>query len=166
VTAPTEALAAECRRLSQDCAYTATTFIIWLRWLRGIHVICEVSPLAFGALAAWRIVAQSSPIWAAVFTLLATAIPPAYRASKTEAAIRAYVVAAGEFTNLRDRFRQAALISSSKSFPEFEADVAPLIVRLENVRACPLTPPEWFFRLARHKHEAGHYSHDTDEAVQ
>jgi len=46
---------------------------------------------------------------AAFLTLLATAIPPAYRASKLDSAIDDYTLLAGEFTNLRDRFRQAAL---------------------------------------------------------
>jgi hypothetical protein len=166
VNGPGDALIDECHRLSEDCAYTATYFTIWLRWLRGIQVFFQVSPVAFGALATWKIVAQTSPTWGAVFAvfaLLATAIPPAYRASKIDPAIAEYTTAAGEFTNLRDRFRQAALISSHKPFPEFEADTKLLIERLEKVRARALTPPEWFFVLARRKHRAGHYHHDHDE---
>jgi hypothetical protein len=160
---PSDALIDECHRLSEDCAYTATNFTIWLRWLRGIRVIFQVSPIVFGALATWKIVAQTSPTWGAVFALLATAIPPAYRASKTDEAIAEYTTATGEFTNLRDRFRQAALISSYKPFPEFNADTKLLIERLEKARARALTPPEWFFVLARRKHRAGHYHHDYDE---
>ena len=121
------------------------------------------TPVIFGALATWKIVSQTSPTWAAVFTLLATVIPPAYRASKTEVAIEDYTVATGEFTNLRDRFRQAALISSQKSFEEFEAVSTRLFERLEKVRSRALTPPEWFFRLARRKIRAGDYDHDYDQ---
>jgi hypothetical protein len=55
--------------------------------------------------------------------LLATASPPAYRASKLDSAIDDYTLLAGEFTNLRDRFRQAAL----KPFEQFEAETKPLI---------------------------------------
>jgi hypothetical protein len=109
-------------------------------------------------------VAQNSPLWGSVFTLLATVIPPAYSASRTTAHIEEYRVAAGEFTNLRDRFRQAAEISSHKPFSEFEADTKPLFDRMEKVRQRMLTPPEWCFRLARRKHKAHHYRHDYDEA--
>jgi hypothetical protein len=72
-------------------------------------------------------------------------------------------VLAGEFTNLRDRFRQAALISSKKPFTEFEADTKPLFARLEKARSRTLTPPDWCFKLARRKIEAGDYAHDYDE---
>jgi hypothetical protein len=166
VSGPVDALVDECHRLSENCAYTATNFTIWLRWLRGIRMFFQVSPVVFGALATWKIVAQTSPTWGAVFALLATAIPPAYRASKTDEAIAEYTTAAGEFTNLRDRFRQAALISSHKPFPEFDADTKPLIERLEKAHARTLTPPEWFFVLARRKHKSGHYTHDHDEQKQ
>jgi hypothetical protein len=32
------------------------------------------------------------------------------------------------------------------------------------MRAVSLTPPDWFFVLARRKHKAGHYRHDYDES--
>lgn len=108
-------------------------------------------------------VAQNSPVWGAVFTLLATVIPPAYRASKTNTAINDYRTLAGEFTNLRDRFRQTALISSHKQYAEFEAETKPLFDRLEKARRQMLVPPEWCFKLAQRKYQAGHYHHDYDE---
>jgi hypothetical protein len=154
----------ECRRQSENCAYTSTTFTIWLRCLAGIRVFCKVAPIVFGALATWKMVAQNSPLWGSVFTLLATVIPPAYSASRTTADIEDYRVAAGEFTNLRDRFRQAAEISSHKPFSEFEADTKPLFDQMEKARRRMLTPPEWCFLLARRKHKAHHYRHDYDEA--
>ena len=160
---PSEALIDECHRQSENCAYTSTTFTIWLRCLRSIRVFCLTAPVIFGALATWKVVAQSSPTWGAVFLLLTTVIPPAYRASKTDAAIEEFTTLTGEFTNLRDRFRQAALISSHKPFPEFEMETKPLIDRMEKARHRALTPPEWCFRCARHKHNAGHYRHDYDE---
>lgn len=67
---------------------------------------------------------------------------------------------AGEFTNLRDRFRQAALIGCHKPFPEFEADMKLLFERLEKARGRMLTPHDWCF--ATRKHHAGHYKHDYD----
>lgn len=82
-----QALVDECQKQAENCAYTSTSFTIWLRFLHGIRVFALVAPVIFGALATWKVVAQTSPTWAAVFTLLATVIPPAYAASKTGAAI-------------------------------------------------------------------------------
>ena len=70
--------------------------------------------------------------------------------------------AAGELTNLRDSFRQAALVSSKKSFEDFEGEVAKLRARLDKVRALCLTPPNIFFWLAQRKVNAGDYSFDLD----
>ena len=160
---PTQALIDECQRQSENSAYTSTSFIIWLRCLRWVRATCLVAPVVFGALATWKIVAQTSPVWAAVFALLATVIPPAYRASKVDKAIEDYETLAGEFTNLRDRFRQAATIASQRPFPEFQAEASPYLDRLEKARRRALAPPEWCFWLARRKHNAGHYQHDYDE---
>jgi hypothetical protein len=159
----TSALQDECFRQSENCGYTSTTFTIWLRALRWTRTVLWVAPVVCGAIATAKIVAQTSPISAAVFSLLATVLPLAYRATKIDRAIEDYELLAGEFTNLRDRFRQAARVSSQKPFPEFEADVKPLIDRLEKARRRSLAPPEWCFLLARRKHKAKHYQHDHDE---
>jgi hypothetical protein len=74
-------------------------------------------------------VMADSPGWAATWVVLATAIPPAYRASGTDKAITDYTRLAGEMTNLRDRFRHAATIDSYKSFAEFDAATKPLLDR-------------------------------------
>jgi hypothetical protein len=153
----------ECNRQSENCAYSATTFIIWLRVLRVIRLFCVVTPILFGAIAAWKVMADS-PAWAATCILLATAIPPAYHASGADKAITDYQTLAGEMTNLRDRFRHAANIDSHKSFAEFGATTKPLLDRLEKARARSLTPPEWCFRRARKKHKAGHCTHDYDQS--
>ena len=157
------ALIDECQRQSENCGYTSRSFTIWLRWLRWIQRFFLTAPIVFGALATWKILAQTSPTWAAFFTLLATVLPPTYHALKIDVAINGYTSLAGEFTNLRDRFRQVALVSSQKPFSEFEADSKPLFGRLERARDHMLTPPEWCFKLARRKHKAGHYHHDYDE---
>jgi hypothetical protein len=159
----TSSLKDECFRQSENCAYTSTSFIIWLRVLRWTRTVFWVAPVVCGAIATAKIVAQTSPISAAVFSLLATVIPLAYRATQIDHVIEDYELLAGEFTNLRDRFRQAATVSSQKPFPEFEAEVKPLIDRLEKARHRSLAPPEWCFLLARRKHKANHYQHNYDE---
>jgi hypothetical protein len=137
------ALIDECQRQSENCGYTATNFTIWLRWLRGIRATFVVTPVIFGALATWKVL-DASPTLAAVFMLLTTVIPPSHRALGIDEAIEAYTKAAGEMSNLRDRFRQAALISSHRPFVDFWADAQPLIARLERARNRTLTPLKCF----------------------
>lgn len=160
---PTQALIDECHRQQENCAYTSTSFIIWLRKLRWIRTALLILPVLFGALATWQIVTQTSPLFAAVFTLLATVLPPVYAASKIDTAITDYETLAGEFTNLRDRFRQLATISAHKPFPEFEAEARPALDRLEQARGRALAPPEWSFRSAQKKVKSGDYAHDYDD---
>jgi len=166
VNSPTQALIDECQRQSENCGYTSTSFAIWLRCLRWIRRFFLTAPVVFGALATWKILIQTSPTWAAVFTLLATALPATYHALKIDSAITEYRSLAGEFTNLRDRFRRAALIDSQKPFAEFEADAKPLFDCQDKARRAMLTPPEWCFWLARRKHKKGHYCHDYDQQAQ
>jgi hypothetical protein len=158
---PTQQWVDEALRQVDNCGYTSATFTIWLRALRCIQTFCIVSPIVFGALATWKILAEA-PLWAAVFTLLATVIPPAYRAWKIDEKIEDYVVLTGEFTNLRDRFRQVANITSHRPFSELDAEARKLMERLEKARSRALTPPEWCFWFAQRKYKAGHYSHDYD----
>jgi hypothetical protein len=163
LTPATKALFDECHRQKENCEYTALSFVIWLRILRFARNACLAAPIVFGALATWKIVAQAAPVAGAVFTLLATVIPVAYRATKTDDAIRQYQRRSGEFTNLRDDFRRVAEIGVHKEFSAFEKDTRPLFRRLERAREPMLTPPDWCFRAARKKIHAGHYHHDYDE---
>jgi hypothetical protein len=160
---PTKALIAETQRQAENCGYTAITFVIWLRILRTTRTFCVILPVVFGALATWQIMKQEVPLLSALFTLLTTTIPLAYRASKADSAIDEYAKLAAEFTNLRDAFRQAALVTSHNPFSEFETETKALMKRLEAARRPMLTPPEWVFMLARRKYKSGHYHHDYDE---
>jgi hypothetical protein len=163
IMSATEELIVECQRLEESCNYTAVTFIIWLKWLRVVKTVCSVAPVLFGFLATWKIVEQGSPVISAMSVLLVTVIPPAYKVSKTDSKIKEYAALVSEFTSLRDRFRQLAMISSKKSFADFEKDVKPIIARLEKARSVVLTPPEICFRLARRKIQAGHYDPDNKD---
>jgi hypothetical protein len=157
----TEALADECERQFENCRDTAVSFITWLKVLRWVRIFFVVAPIIFGALATWKLLADAR-IPAAIFTLLATVLPPVYRAIKLDDTIKEYENLAGEFTNLRDRFRQAKLIASQKSFAEFEAEFQALMPRLEQARSRVLAPPNWSFRAARKQIKSGVYTHDHD----
>ncbi len=158
-----KALQDECCRQSENCNYTALTFTVWLRRLRARRTLALVLPVIFGSLATLGIVTAHLPAWAAVFTLLATVIPLVYRSSKTDAAIAQFVRLAGEFTNMRDRFRQLGDIGVHKEVAIFESDFKALMMRMEKARKFAETPPEWCFLEARKKIQAGHMHHDFDE---
>jgi hypothetical protein len=158
-----QALLDECCRQSENCKYTALTFNIWLRRLRTFRTASLVLPVIFGSLATAGIVTQHLPAWAAVFTLLATALPLAYRSSKTDKSIAQFTRLAGEFTNLRDRFRQLGDVGIHKEIAVFESEFRVLMGRMEKARKFSETPPEWCFLEARKKEKAGHMRHDYDE---
>ena len=133
----TAALKQECLNQFQNCGYTALTFTIWLRFLRWIKLFSLFAPVVLGALATWNIVGESMPAAAAVCAFLAVLIPPTFQAAKLDTSIKQYTTMAGEFTNLRDRFRLIAEFSSLKPFDEFEVRVQlpPFQVRKSKV-AC------------------------------
>lgn len=158
-----QALLDECNREAENCQYTSLSFTIWLRTLRGRRTASMILPVIFGCLATAQIVTHYLPALAAVFTLLATAIPLVYRASKTDKAIAQFTRLAAEFTNLRDRFRQLGEVGVHKDVPVFEAEFRALMVRMDKARKNTETPPEWCFEEARKKIKAGHMHHDYDE---
>jgi len=149
-------------RQEENCSYTAVSFMIWLRWLRRIRWTANVSPVLFGALATWKIVQHDAPTSAAVFAFLATTIPLLYRAMKVDESIAQYTHAAGELTNLRDRFRISANQLAKTPGSVDPAYTEGLLIRLEKVRDLSLVPPEFCFWLARSKHKQGEFVHDYD----
>jgi hypothetical protein len=156
-----EALTDECERQFENCRDTAVSFIVWLKVLRWTRIFFVVAPIVFGALATWKLLADGTG-WAAVFTLLATVLPPVFKAINLEDTIKDYEKLAGEFMNLRERFRQAKLIGSQKPIAEFEAEVHALMARMEKARTRVLAPPNWSFKRARQQIESGTYTHDHD----
>src|SRR5947209_2066915 len=119
-------LALECKRLSENCLYTSTTLYIYLKCLRAVRLFFIVVPLILGSVSTWNLLTSSTSrtaqITAAVCAFLAGLLPTIYAALKLDDHLAVCGTAAGEFKNLQDRFRQAALVSSKKAFEEFEAD--------------------------------------------
>jgi len=123
-------------------------------------------PLILGSIAGWKLLAspdlQSVKVLVAVCALLAGLLPSIYAALKYDDQLEHCKRLTGEFKNLRDRFRQAASVSSLKTFDEFESDFQKLMERLEAARAHSYTAPEWCFRLAQKKIKSGDYDYDVD----
>ena len=90
----TKALADECERQFENCRDTAVSFITWLKVLRWVRIFFVAAPIVSGALATWKLLADAT-IPAAIFTLLATVLPPLYRAVKLDDAIKDYEKSSG-----------------------------------------------------------------------
>ena len=160
-------LAIECERLSKSCLDTSTSFFIWLKFLRGTKTVFVVVSLVLGSFAAWKFLTSFDVPWVrwvtAISAFIAGLLPSVYSALKLDDHLEECRNLAGEFKNLQDRFRQAALVSAQKAFSEFESDVKPLIERLEKARSRSVTPPEWCFTRAKRKIAAGDYKFAGDE---
>jgi hypothetical protein len=156
------ALKEECLNQFQNCGYTALTFTIWLRFLRWLKLFSLFAPVVLGALATWNIVGESMPALAAVCAFVAVLIPPTFQAAKLDSSVKTYTTMAGEFTNLRDRFRLTGEYGSLKPFDEFEAAFTTVQARLEKARARALTPPHFCFLIARRQWQKGYYKPDED----
>jgi|ERR1700730_5687403 len=159
-------LALECKRQYENCLYTSTSLFIWLRYLRVIEIVFLVVPLLMGFLAGWELLTSAHEEWvkilASICAFFAGLLPVIYSALKFDDRLERCRMLAGEFKNLQDRFRQAALISAHKSFEAFEADFQPIIARLEVARSYSYTAPEWCFKRAQKKVMSGDYTFDVD----
>jgi hypothetical protein len=139
---------------------------IWLRWLRWFRIGFVVFNALCGGLAGWTVLkAASDPeykLLGACFALLAGVLPAIYSALKAEEGLAKCAKLAGEFKNLQDRFRQAALIGSKKSPADFEKAFRRLMDRMERARSNSYTAPEWCFRSAQKKIKTGDFQFDAD----
>ncbi len=125
-----------------------------------------VVPLVLGSLAGWELLKGSGiqplKLIASLGAFIAGVLPSIYSALKLDDTLNECRHLAGEFKNLQDRFRQAALVSSKKPFAQFEEDVRPLIERLEKARSQSVTAPEWCYKRGQRKVQAGDYDFDID----
>lgn len=164
MTSKTTELALECKRQSESCLYTSTALFIWLRFMRGMRIVFLIVPLVLGSLAGWQLLKQvdAAKLFTSVCAFLAGLLPTVYAALKFDDSLSECKRLSGEFKNLQDCFRQAALVSSRKPFAEFEKDVSRLMDRLEKARAVSYTAPEWCFAAAQRKVKKGDYDFDVD----
>ena len=157
-------LVQECKRLSESCLYTSTSFFIWLRVLRTTRTCLTTLGLILGGVAGWNILSGSerATLFVAFCALLAGLIPTIISSLKLEEHIEECKRLSADFKNLQDRFRQAALVWSKKPFEEFEKTFVEARDRLEAARGGAITPPEWVFRRAQKKVKSTDYDFGVD----
>lgn len=159
-----EEIIAECKRQEESCRYTSTALYSWLKEVRVYRVAFITLPIVFGSLASAKILLKDPNYdwFTAIAALLAGLFPAIFKALDLDVSIRAMSDAAHRFENLRDRFRQASLISASKHADELEKEFALLMERMDEARNSSLAVPERHFKKAQKKIGGGHYAFDAD----
>jgi hypothetical protein len=165
-----DALIAECERQEESCRYTSASLFIWqkaARWWRSCFL---VAPIVIGGIASSQVLTKFGAEWgaviAAIFALLAGFFPSIYVALDMDMRHTEIARAANEFTNLRDRFRQAARIKSHAGYEEFQAEFEVLMDRMDAARSASPPTPRWCFESARKEIKKGRYDFDADKRDQ
>ncbi len=159
-----KALITECRRQEEACLYTSTSLFIWLRRARWHNRFLNGLQISVGAFAAVSAL-QAWPILASVVAILTGALPSIYEKLNLSAHIEEISAQAGQYKNLQDRFRQAAeIIALDPNSDALKAEFKTLMRQMEDLRANPVTAPEWCFTKAQEKIGTGHYDFDTKQA--
>jgi hypothetical protein len=155
---------AECKRQQESCNYTSTALYFWLKEVRVYRVAFITLPIVLGSLASAKILLKDPDYdWVtAIAALLAGLFPAIFKALDLDVSLKAMSDAAHRFEILRDRFRQAALITSAKPLAELEEEFADLMRRMDEARNASLAIPERHFGKAQKKIGVGDYDFDSD----
>lgn len=165
-----EELVKECRRQEESCRYTSAGLYIWQKsaqWWKNIFI---VAPILLGGAASSKLIVGSSDsdlyfnYFAAALALLAGFFPAIFEALGMDMRAREIGTAAGEYTNLRDRFRVLGNVGADMKFEELNPAFEQLMDRMDAARNTSPPLPERYFRKGRAKIEAGDYQFAVDQA--
>jgi len=162
----TQNLIKECQRQFDNCLYTSAAMFAWANIARLYRGIFLVAPIILGGIASSQLLlsaGESAKIIGAFCALLAGFFPAIAKALNLELHVEGIRQSATEFTNLRDRFRRAATVTSFASFDEFKAEFEALMDRMDAARANAPPVPDKYFRKAQEKIKSGDYSFDVDK---
>ncbi len=161
-----DSLVKECRRQYDNCLYSAAALYIWQKHARFWRAFFLIIPIILGGFAGSQILLQfaggAGKILGAFCSVVAGFFPAIFKALNLDMHLEGIGRSAAEFTNLRDRFRQAANVSSQAPFDEFKAEFEALMDRMDAVRSAAPPSPEWCFRKAQKKVTRGDYEFDVD----
>lgn len=161
-------LVKECRRQEESCQYTAAGLYIWQKRAQVWKNVLIVAPIILGGMASSQLLrdGNSPATWtnyaAAGLALLAGFFPAIFEALGMDMRVREISTAAGEFTNLRDRFRLLGNIGADMTFEELSPAFEQLMDRMDAARKTSPPLPERFFERGRTKIEKGDYDFDVD----
>lgn len=159
----TEALVAECERRRSSCEFTSVGLYQWLgRATRRRQCVLGIGIFA-GAVGSWSVLQQSphGVLFTAGMVLVASLLPALHEGLGMKNGVDEIRRLAGEFRNLSDAYRKAAMVYASLPFAEFDAHVRTLDKRIDDLRVASLPIPYKYYREAERKIAAGDYAYGT-----
>lgn len=157
----------ECERQEESCLYTAAALYIWQKRARFWRNFFIVAPIVLAGIASSQIFVDiqstTEKLIAVSLSVLAGFFPTIYVALGMDMRVAEIGQSASEFTNIRDRFRQAARVKSHAPFDEFDATFEQLMDRLDAARKSAPATPDWCFRRAQGNIKKGDYSFAADK---
>jgi hypothetical protein len=163
----TSELVKECERQEESCAYTGANLYIWQKraslWRTGFIV----APIIAAGFSTSQLFTDNLGPYGKIFAtfagLLAGFFPAIFIALNMDMRVAEIARSAAEFTNLRDRFRQAASVSRYSPYDEFKAEFEALMDRMDAIRSSAPPAPDWCFRETQKKMNKGDYTFAVDE---
>jgi len=155
----------ECLRQYDNCRYSSASLFIWKKYARVWRGAFLIFPIIFGGIASSQLLTAAGPkgkLIGAFCGLIAGMFPSISKSLNLDVHVESIQQAASEFTNLRDRFRRSATVTSFSEFEKFNTEVESLMDRLDSVRISAPPSPEWCFRMAQKKIGKGDYDFDID----
>lgn len=156
----------ECLRQEENCQYTAAGMYMWQKRAQVWKNVFVVAPIILGGFASFQLLKDIPAHWAtytaASLALLAGFFPAIFEALGMDMRVREISTAAGEFTNLRDRFRVLGNIGRDMPFEEVYPAFEQLRDRMDAARKTSPALPEKYFAQAHAKIKKGHYDHAVD----
>lgn len=163
----TAALIRECERQAESCLYTSAALYIWQKHAARWRAVFLVAPIILGGVAGSQILIDYGGNWGkfggALCGVLAGFFPAIFVSLNMDMRVAEIARSAGEFTSLKDRFRQAATVRAEAPFDEFQAAFEGLMDRMDAVRMAAPPSPEWCFRQAQKKISKGDYTFSADK---
>jgi hypothetical protein len=134
---------------------------------RSQKQVFVAAPIVLGGIAGIALLKNALPDWLmALLAFLASLFPALADGLKIETSVDEITRLAAEFKALQDRFRRAATITALSDVDAAEETVSELMDRMDLARSSSITPPEWAFKKAQRKIDAGHYSFAVDNPLQ
>ena len=159
-------LVKECGRQAESCAYTGANLYVWQKRASLWRAAFLVAPIIAAGFSTSQLFTESlgptGKIFAAFIGLLAGFFPAIFIALNMDMRVVEIARSAAEFTNLRDRFRQAANVSQYAPYDEFKAEFEALMDRMDAIRSSAPPAPDWCFRETQKKMDKGDYTFAVD----
>ena len=159
-------LVKECARQVESCAYTGANLYVWQKRASLWRAAFLAAPVVAAGFSTSQLFTESlgayGKILAAFAGLLAGFFPAIFIALNMDMRVMEISRSASEFTNLRDRFRQAANVSRHAPYDEFKAEFEALMDRMDAIRSSAPPAPDWCFRETQKKMNKGDYEFSVD----